>query len=168
MCDQSAEQQRDGLSGRQELAMSTLRCRRGLPYEAKSLPSGEEREYHVRVGVPNRKFWLIASWPPSDYFDCGSNLVHSHPFRLPGFVVPELGLDVITGCVRAHASVPSGVFYHLHHISSSGRLHAPRLFSTSATESGSPRTHAKPSPCAFDTLPRSTSQPAGRTLDPLF
>ena len=55
MCDQSAEQQRDGLSGRQELAMSTLRCRRGLPYEAKSLPSGEEREYHVRVGVPNRK-----------------------------------------------------------------------------------------------------------------
>ena len=58
MCDQSAEQQRDGLSGRQELAMSTLRCRRGLPYEAKSLPSGEEREYHVRVGVPNRKFWL--------------------------------------------------------------------------------------------------------------
>ena len=58
MCDQSAEQQRDGLIGRQELAMSTLRCRRGLPYEAKSLPSGEEREYHVRVGVPNRKFWL--------------------------------------------------------------------------------------------------------------
>ena len=57
MCDQSAEQQRDGLIGRQELAMSTLRCRRGLPYEAKSLPSGEEREYHVRVGVPNRKFW---------------------------------------------------------------------------------------------------------------
>ena len=50
MCDQLAEQQRDGLSGRQELAMSTLRCRRGLPYEAKSLPSGEEREYHVRVG----------------------------------------------------------------------------------------------------------------------
>jgi len=77
VCDQSAEQQRDGLSGRQELAMSTLRCRRGLPYEAKSLPSGEEREYHVRVGVPNRKFWLIASWPPSDYFDCGYNLVHS-------------------------------------------------------------------------------------------
>ena len=58
MCDQSAEQQRDGLSGRQELAMSTLRCRRGLPYEAKSLPSGEEREYHARVGVPNRKFWF--------------------------------------------------------------------------------------------------------------
>ena len=58
MCDQSAEQQRDGLSGRQEQAMSTLRCRRGLPYEAKSLPSGEEREYHARVGVPNRKFWL--------------------------------------------------------------------------------------------------------------
>ena len=60
MCDQSAEQQRDGLSGRQEQAMSTLRCRRGLPYEAKSLPSGEEREYHARVGVPNRKFWLKA------------------------------------------------------------------------------------------------------------
>ena len=28
------------------------------PYEAKSLPSGEEREYHLRVRVPNRKFWL--------------------------------------------------------------------------------------------------------------
>ena len=59
MCDQSAEQQRDGLSGRQELAMSTLRCRRGLPYGVKSLHSGEDREYHVRVGVPNRKFWLL-------------------------------------------------------------------------------------------------------------
>ena len=58
MCDRSAEQQRDGLSGRQELAMGTLRCRRGLPYDAKSLHSGEERECHVRVGVPNRKFWL--------------------------------------------------------------------------------------------------------------
>ena len=58
MCDQSAEQQRDGLSGRQELAMSTLRCRRGLPYGVKSLHSGEDREYHVRVGVPNRKFWF--------------------------------------------------------------------------------------------------------------
>ena len=60
MCDQSAEQQRDGFNGRQEqqAIMGTLRCRRGLPYEAKSLPSGEEREYHVRVGVPNRKFWL--------------------------------------------------------------------------------------------------------------
>ena len=56
MCDPSAEQQRDGLSGRQELAVGTLRCRRGLPYEAKSLPSGEEREYHVRVGVPNRGY----------------------------------------------------------------------------------------------------------------
>ena len=58
MCDQSAEQQRDGFTGRQEQAMGTFRCRRGLPYEAKSLHSGEEREYHVRVGVPNRKFWL--------------------------------------------------------------------------------------------------------------
>ena len=46
MCAQSAEQQRDGLTGRQEQAMVTLRCRRGLPYEAKSLPSGEEN------GVP--------------------------------------------------------------------------------------------------------------------
>ena len=58
MCDQSAEQQRDGFTGRQEQAMGTFRCRRGLPYEAKSLHSGEEREYHVRVGVPNRKLWL--------------------------------------------------------------------------------------------------------------
>ena len=39
-----AEQQRDALTGRQELAMGTLRCRRGLPHEAKSLHSGEERE----------------------------------------------------------------------------------------------------------------------------
>ena len=29
--------------------MGTLRCRRGLPYEAKSLHSRGEREYHVRV-----------------------------------------------------------------------------------------------------------------------
>jgi hypothetical protein len=57
VCDQSAEQQRDGFTGRQEQAMGTFRCRRGLPYEAKSLHSGEEREYHVRVGVRNRKFW---------------------------------------------------------------------------------------------------------------
>ena len=56
--DQSTEQQRDGLTGRQEQAMGTLRCRRGLPYEAKSLHSREERQYHVRVGVPNWKFWL--------------------------------------------------------------------------------------------------------------
>ena len=65
MCDQSAEQQRDGLSGRQELAMSTLRCRRGLPYGVKSLHSGEDREYHVRVGVPNRKFWSTCPDPAS-------------------------------------------------------------------------------------------------------
>ena len=39
----------------------TLPCGRGLPYGAKSLHSGEEREYHVRVGVPNRKFWLKRS-----------------------------------------------------------------------------------------------------------
>ena len=63
MCDQSAEQQRDGFTGRQEQAMGTFRCRRGLPYEAKSLHSGEEREYHVRVGVPNRKFWLSEPEP---------------------------------------------------------------------------------------------------------
>ncbi len=60
MCDQPAEQQRDGLTGRQELATGTLRCRRGLPFEAKSLHSGEEKEYHVRVGVPKRKFWIEA------------------------------------------------------------------------------------------------------------
>ena len=60
MCDQSAEQQRDGFTGRQEQAMGTFRCRRGLPYEAKSLHSGEEREYDVRVGVPNRKCWLVS------------------------------------------------------------------------------------------------------------
>ncbi len=58
MCDQWAEQQRDGPTGRQEQAKGTLRCRRGLPYEANALHSGEEMEYHVRVGVPNRKFWL--------------------------------------------------------------------------------------------------------------
>ena len=57
MCDQSAEQQPDGLSGRQELAMSTLRCRRDLPYEAKSFLQERGGRYHVRVGVPNRKFW---------------------------------------------------------------------------------------------------------------
>ena len=58
MCDQLAEQQRDGFTGRQEQAMGTFRCRRGLPDEAKSLHAGEEREYHVGVGVPNRKFWV--------------------------------------------------------------------------------------------------------------
>ena len=44
-----------------------LRCRRGLPYGAKSLYSGEEREYHVGVGVPNWKFWFIARGPPYAY-----------------------------------------------------------------------------------------------------
>jgi len=58
VCDPSAEQQQDGPTAGQEQAMGTLRCRRGLPDEAKSLHSGEEREYHVGVGVPNRKFWV--------------------------------------------------------------------------------------------------------------
>ena len=44
MCGPSAEQQQDGPTGRQEQAMGTLRCRRGLLYGAKSLPSGDERE----------------------------------------------------------------------------------------------------------------------------
>ena len=68
MCDQSAEQQRDGLTRRQEQAMGTHRCRRGLPYGAKSLHSGEEREYHVRVGVPNRKFRLVRHTPTENCY----------------------------------------------------------------------------------------------------
>ena len=78
MCDQAAEQQRDGLSGRQELAMGTLRCRRGLPYEAESLPSGEEREYNVRVGVPNRKSWLSCS-PRLQFKNWGMHLTPDDP-----------------------------------------------------------------------------------------
>ncbi len=54
MCDQSAEQQRDAFTGRQEQAMGTLRCRRDLPYGAKSLHSGEEGstilESEVQIG----------------------------------------------------------------------------------------------------------------------
>ena len=70
MCDQSAEQQRDGLTGRQEQTMGTLRCRRGLSCEAKSLDSREEREYHVRVGVPNWKFWFKrARSEPAAFFE---------------------------------------------------------------------------------------------------
>ncbi len=59
MCDQSAEQQRDGLTRRQKQAMGSRRCGRGLPYGAKSLRSGEESKYHLAVGVPNWKFWPI-------------------------------------------------------------------------------------------------------------
>ena len=47
--------------------MGTLRCRRGLPYGVKSLHSGEDREYHVRVGVPNRKFWFNHSSADGDF-----------------------------------------------------------------------------------------------------
>ena len=39
MCGPSAEQQQDGPTGRQEQAMGTLRCRRGLPDKAKALHS---------------------------------------------------------------------------------------------------------------------------------
>ena len=71
MCDQSAEQQRDELSGRQELAMGTLRCRRGLPYEAKSLHSGEEREYHVRVGSSKSEIGVCTSLPTTPHLVVG-------------------------------------------------------------------------------------------------
>ena len=37
------KEQAQRMSGRQELAMGTLRYRSGLPYGAKSLHSGEER-----------------------------------------------------------------------------------------------------------------------------
>ena len=48
-------------------------------YEAKSLPSGEESEYHVGVGVPNWKFWL--SW--------------RHPSSLP---LAHFGIGASGGC----------------------------------------------------------------------
>jgi len=44
VCDPSAEQQRDGLTGRQEQAKGTLRSRRDLPYKTNSLHSAEKRK----------------------------------------------------------------------------------------------------------------------------
>ena len=97
MCDQSAEQQRDAFTGRQEQAMGTLGCRCGPPYEAKSLPSGEEREYHVRVGVPNRKFWIKAL-----------RAVRQRASNLH----PTLGSDLVFAAERAIAIVTSEHYRH--------------------------------------------------------
>ncbi len=66
MCDQSAEQQREGLSGRQELAMSTLRCRRGLPYGGKVLAF--RRRERVPCSSRSSKSEILAKLPACKRF----------------------------------------------------------------------------------------------------
>ena len=67
-------------------------CCRGLPYEAKSLHSGEEREYHVRVGVPNRKFWYTPQ-------KLGSEL----NMRSPSLTVAAAALCIFVGVAAPQA-----------------------------------------------------------------